>query len=83
MGQSAPHFQLGKLPPLREKRVETIEILRQTNKSTAAIAELRGIAKTIPYQAMLINAVVYKEAKNNSEVENIIITQDEHLVKDF
>ena len=32
---------------------------------------------------MLINAVVYKEAKNNSEVENIIITQDEQLVKDF
>ena len=36
MGQSAPHTQLEKLPPLKEK-VETIEILRQTNKSTAAI----------------------------------------------
>ena len=35
MGQNAPHCQLEKLPPLREK-VENISILRQTNKSTAA-----------------------------------------------
>lgn len=76
MGQNAPHYQLEKLPPLREK-VETIEILRQTNKSTAALAELKGIAKTIPNQAMLINAIVLKEAKDSSEIENIITTQDE------
>lgn len=31
MGQNAPHYQLEKRPPLREK-VETIEILRQTRK---------------------------------------------------
>ncbi len=76
MGQNAPHYQLGKLPPLREK-VETIEILRQTNKSTAALAELKGIAKTIPKKAMLINAIVLQEAKDSSEIENIITTQDE------
>ena len=76
MGQSAPHYHLEKLPPLREK-VETIEILRQTNKSTAALAELKGVAKTIPNQAMLINAIVLQEAKDSSEIENIITTQDE------
>ena len=76
MGQNAPHYQLEKLPPLREK-VETIEILRQTNKSTAALAELKGIAKTIPNQAMLVNAIVLQEAKDSSEIENIITTQDE------
>jgi Fic family protein len=76
MGQNAPHFKLDKLPPLREK-VETIEVLRQTNKATAALAELKGIAKTIPNQAMLINAVVLQEAKDSSEIENIITTQDE------
>ncbi|MGB4205054.1 MAG: Fic family protein [Bacteroidales bacterium] len=76
MGQITPHHQLEKLPPLREK-VETIEILRQTNKSTAALAELKGIAKTIPNQAILINAIVLKEAKDSSEIENIITTQDE------
>ena len=76
MGQDAPHYKLEKLPPLRE-RLETIEILRQTNKSTAALAELKGIAKTIPNQAMLINAIVLREAKDSSEIENIITTQDE------
>ena len=76
MGQDTPHFKLTELPPLREK-VETIEILRQTNKSTAALAELKGIAKTIPNQAMLINAIVIQEAKDSSEIENIITTQDE------
>lgn len=76
MGQNAPRFQLEKLPPLREK-VETIEILRQTNKATAALAELKGIARTIPNQIMLINAIVLQEAKDSSEIENIITTQDE------
>src|SRR5690606_25000317 len=76
MGQNVPHFNLDKLPPSREK-VETIEILRQTNKSTAALAELKGIAKTIPNQAMLVNAIVLQEAKDSSEIENIITTQDE------
>ncbi len=76
MGQNTPHFKLEYLPPPREK-VETFEILRQTNKSTAALAELKGIAKTIPNQAMLTNAIVLQEAKDSSEIENIITTQDE------
>ncbi len=76
MGQNAPDYKLEVLPPPREK-VETIEILRQTNKSTAALAELKGIAKTIPNQAMLINAIVLQEAKDSSEIENIITTQDD------
>jgi len=76
MGQNTPHYSLAKLPPLREK-VETIDILRQTNKSTAALAELKGIAMTIPNQSMLINAIVIQEAKDSSEIENIITTQDE------
>jgi Fic family protein len=76
MGQKAPHQPLAKLPPPREK-VETLEILRQTTKSVAALAELKGIAKTIPNQAMLINASILQEAKDSSEIENIITTQDE------
>ncbi len=76
MGQYAPQHKLELLPPPREK-VETIEILRQVNRSTAALAELKGIAKTIPNQAMLINAIVLQEAKDSSEIENIITTQDE------
>ncbi|MCF8379070.1 MAG: Fic family protein [Bacteroidales bacterium] len=76
MGQDAPYRILDKLPPQREK-VETLEILRETNKATAALAELKGIANTIPNQSMLVNAIVLQEAKGSSEIENIITTQDE------
>ncbi len=68
--------KLDKLPPKREK-VETVSILRQLSKSANTLGELKGIAKTIPNQAMLINAVVLQEAKDSSEIENIITTQDE------
>jgi Fic family protein len=68
--------KLKKLPPEREK-IETVKILRQLSKTSQSIGELKGIAKTIPNQAMLINAVVLQEAKDSSEIENIITTQDE------
>ena len=71
-----PIRKLEKLPPKREE-VETLNILRQLSKSSTALGELKGIAKTIPNQAMLINAVVLQEAKDSSEIENIITTQDE------
>ena len=76
MRQFAPHSKLPKLPPDREL-VENLNILRQVNKSIAALAELKGIANLIPNQAMLINAIVLQEAKDSSEIENIITTQDE------
>lgn len=68
--------KLDKLPPKREK-VESIRILRQLSKSSKALGELKGIAQTMPNQAMLLNAVVLQEAKDSSEIENIITTQDE------
>jgi len=71
-----PMSKLPKLPPKREK-VETLEILRQLSNSSNALGELKGIAKTMPNQAMLVNAVVLQEAKDSSEIENIITTQDE------
>jgi len=76
MRQNTPHYILEKLPPKREL-VETVKILRQANKAATALAELKGIAKSIPNQAMLINAIVIQEAKGSSEIENIITTQDE------
>ncbi len=59
MGQNAPHYQLEKLPPLREK-VETIEILRQTNKSIAALVELKALIKL--EDVHLEQAINYLEA---------------------
>ena len=76
MGQNRIFNHLSKLPPKRDQ-VETIEILRQTNKASSALAELKGIAGTIPNQSMLINAIVLQEARGSSEIENIITSQDE------
>lgn len=76
MRQNAPYNNLNKLPPKKEK-VETIKTLKQTNKAATALAELKGIAKTIPNQSMLLNAIVLQEAKDSSEIENIITSQDE------
>ncbi len=75
MGQKTP-YKLSNLPPPQEK-IETIKILRKANSASLAIAELKGIAQTIPNQTMLINAVVLKEAKDSSEIENIITSTDE------
>lgn len=76
VGQMTPYTSLETLPPKRES-VETIAILREANKATAALAELKGMATTIPNQSMLINAIVLREAKDSSEIENIITTDDE------
>ena len=75
MGLKTP-YKLAKLPPDRRK-IETINTLRSANKAGLAIAELKGIAQTIPNQKMLINAIVLQEAKDSSEIENIITSTDE------
>lgn len=43
----------------------------------AALAELKGIASTIPDQNILINTLGLQEAKDSSAIENIITTHDD------
>lgn len=68
--------ELQKLP-VDAKKIETINILKAENKAAKALAELKGVANLIPNQSVLINAVVLQEAKDSSEIENIITTKDE------
>lgn len=72
---SKPFNDLPHLPPPLEN-VETIKILKQESKAAVALAELKGLARTLPNQGILINAIVLKEAQASSEVENIITTHD-------
>jgi Fic family protein len=72
---SRPLNDLPLLPPPVEK-VETIHILKQESKAAVALAELKGLARTLPNQGILINAIVLKEAQASSEIENIITTHD-------
>jgi len=63
------------IPP--EVELETKRILKQLTRSHRALAELKGFADVIPNKNILINAVTINEAKDSSEVENIITTHDE------
>lgn len=69
-------YILSPLPPDADK-IESKKILKQLSRSSSVLGELKGIAKTIPNQQMLINAIALREAKDSSEVENIITTHDE------
>ncbi|MFN6038653.1 MAG: Fic/DOC family N-terminal domain-containing protein, partial [Bacteroidota bacterium] len=63
------------LPP-KKYELETIKVLKQLVKSSIALAELKGIAHILPNSEILLNAVILKEARASSEIENVITTQD-------
>ena len=68
-------WSLGKLPLAIE--LETIKVLKALPAAHAALAELKGIASTIPNQNILINTLGLQEAKDSSAIENIITTHDD------
>lgn len=68
-------YNLKLLPPIQE--IETKRVLKQLSKSHRALAELKGYSDTIPNKNILINAITINEAKDSSEIENIITTHDE------
>jgi len=70
-----PFNTLPFLPPDKEK-TETKKVLRQTIASSIALAELKGLVHTLPNPDILLNAVILREAKASSEIENVITTQD-------
>ncbi len=69
-----PFNDLPLLPPKAE--IETRAVLKKTIPATRALAELKGLGKTIPNQAILVNSIILQEAKASSEIENIITTHD-------
>jgi Fic family protein len=69
------NFTLQQLPP--PKGIETIAILKQLAQSHRYLAELKGTSKTIPNESILINTLTLQEAKDSSEIENIVTTHDD------
>ncbi|MEY2844147.1 MAG: hypothetical protein RI920_2184, partial [Pseudomonadota bacterium] len=72
------------LPPLENldlARFDTPAILKKLASSSRCLAELKGVAAAIPNQGILINALGLQEAKDSSEIENIVTTHDD-LFKD-
>lgn len=72
------------IPPLPPPvALETVPVLKALNLASRALADLKGQAKTIPNQDILIDTLALQEAKASSEVENIVTTQDELFQADL
>lgn len=68
---------LPSLSTLDPARFDTPVILKKLAVAGRVLAELKGVAASIPNQGILINALVLQEAKDSSEIENIVTTHDE------
>lgn len=69
-----PYNVLPLLPPGQE--LETKAVLKRCVTARAAVAELRRAGELIPDQSVLINTIPLLEAKDSSEIENIVTTND-------
>ncbi|WP_447530419.1 Fic family protein [Vreelandella sp. TE19] len=56
---------------------ETRAVLKKAAQAHRYLAELKGVAATIPNEEILINTLTLQEARHSSEIENIITTQDD------
>jgi Fic family protein len=65
------------LTTLDLKQFETITILKKVAVASRQLAELKGVAATIPNQGILIDTLFMQEAKESSAIENIVTTHDE------
>ncbi len=72
-------MEVGYIPPKLplKKDIESKAVLKQIIKANRALAELKGAARSIPNQSILINALSLQEAKDSSEIENVVTTHDE------
>jgi len=62
---------------IKNNNFESIAILKALNKAHRYLGELKGVCQSMPNQQILINTLALQEAKDSSEIENIITTQDE------
>jgi Fic family protein len=74
-------LSIAPLEALKAGRFDAPEILRKLASSSRRLAELKGMAASIPNQGILVNTLGLQEAKDSSEIENIVTTHDE-LFKD-
>ncbi|MDQ6681165.1 MAG: Fic family protein [Pseudomonadota bacterium] len=65
------------LDQLDPARFDTPAILKKLASSSRQLAELKGVAASIPNQGILISTLGLQEAKDSSEIENIVTTHDE------
>ncbi len=57
--------------------LESSAVLKKLISAHRYLAELKGVVSTIPNEEILISTLSLQEAKDSSEIENIITTHDE------
>ena len=77
-----PTYQIPELPPPGIS-LDSANILRALAPAHRYLAELKGSAKSIPNQAILVNTLALQEAKASSEIESYVTTQDELFQADL
>ena len=68
---------LAPLSTLDPRTFETTAIFKATVAAGRQLAELKGVAATIPNQGILINTLALQEAKDSSAIENIVTSHDD------
>ncbi len=74
-------YTIPALPPAFN--FETLPIMKALNSATRSLAEVKGRAPVIPNQGILIDTLSLQEAKDSSEIENIVTTNDELFRREF
>jgi len=72
-----PYNHLPALQQLDPTRFESAAILKKLVSARSYLAELKGLAQSIPNPHMLVSSLSLQEAKDSSEIENIVTTHDE------
>jgi Fic family protein len=62
------------LPP--DVEIETSDVLKKALEAQQYLSELKGISQTIPNEGILLNTLPIQEARDSSEIENIVTTSD-------
>lgn len=75
------NYNIFPLPPNLD--LETKSVLKKVAEAHRYLAELKGVASTIPNEEILINTLTLQEAKDSSAIENIITTHDELFKADL
>ncbi len=70
-------FKLPALPLTNLASLETREVWVALAVAHRHLAELKGLCESLPNQGILLDTLGIQEAKDSSEIENIITTHDE------
>lgn len=70
VGHSIPTLPL-------QQELESRAVLKAVAAAHRRLAELKGVARSIPNETILISTLTLQEAKDSSAIENIITTHDE------